>query len=75
MGVFGFYDILIEKVGYGMSLPITSFGNSLVNAAYEGFKENGFYGLFGGMYSTTSAGISGVVIMGIVMTLFCKPKD
>ncbi len=75
LGIFGFYDVLIEKIGSGMSLPITSFGNCLVNAAYEGFHENGFYGLFSGMYSTTSAGISGAVIFGFLVTLFFKPKD
>lgn len=75
LGIFGVYDILIEHIGSGMSLPITSFGNSLVNATYEGFHENGFYGLFGNMYATTSAGISGAIIIGFVVTLFCKPKD
>lgn len=75
LGVFGFYDILISKYGYGLCLPITSFGNSLVNAAYEGFKAHGLYGLLANMFSTTSAGISGVIIFSFIMTLFCKPQD
>jgi len=75
LGIFGFYDVLIEKYGYGLSLPITSFGNSLVNSAYDGFKEHGLYGIFNGMFLTTSAGISGVIIMSFIMTLFSKPKD
>lgn len=75
LGIFGFYDVLMEKFGYGLALPITSFGNSLVNAAYEGFQLNGLYGLFSGMYLTTSAGISGAIILSFIMTLFCKPKD
>ncbi len=75
LGVFGFYDILLEKFGYGLSAPITSFGNNLVNAAYEGFQKQGLYGLFNGLYTTTSAGISGAIIFGFMITLFCKPKD
>jgi len=75
LGVFGFYDILLDKFGYGLSLPIVSFGNNLINAAYEGFKSNGFYGLFQGMYMTTSAGISGAIIFGFIIALICKPKD
>ncbi len=75
LGIFGFYDILIDKFGFGLSLPITSFGNSLVNSAYEGFKEQGVFGLFSGMFITTSAGISGAIIFGFLMSLFCKPKD
>lgn len=75
LGIFGFYDILMDKFGYGLGLPITSFGNSLVKAAYEGFHENGFYGLFQGMYLTTSAGISGAIILSFVMALISKPRD
>lgn len=75
LAIFDFYDILIENIGAGMSLPITSFGNSLVNTAYEGYHANGFYGLFNGMYNTTSAGISGAIICGFFVTLFFKPKD
>ncbi len=75
LGIFGFYDILMDKFGYGLGLPITSFGNSLVNAAYEGFQENGFYGLFQGMYLSTSAGISGTIILSFAMALISKPKD
>lgn len=75
LGIFGFYDLLAEHFGYGLSLPITSFGNSLMKSAYEGFHENGIFGLFSGMYLTTSAGICGVVIFGFLISLVCKPKD
>lgn len=75
LGIFGFYDILAENFGFGLGLPISSFGNSLLKSAYEGFHENGFYGLFSGMYLTTSAGISGVVIFGFLASLVSKPKD
>lgn len=75
LGIFGFYDILIEKFGYGMSLPITSFGNNLVKAAYDGFHEGGFFGLFSGMYTTTSAGISAAIVFGFLITLISDPKD
>lgn len=75
LGIFGIYDCLMDKFGYGLSLPIMSFGNSLVKSAYEGFQNHGFYGLFQGMYLTTSAGISGVIIMGFIAALISKPKD
>lgn len=75
LGVFGFYDILIDKFGYGLTTPISSFGNSLVKAAYEGFHQNGLYGLFSNLYTTTSAGISGAIVFGFMVALICKPKD
>lgn len=75
LSIFGFYDALIDKFGFGLSLPITSFGNCLAKAAYEGFQEGGVYGLFSGMYTSTSAGISCAIIASAIMTLFGKPKD
>ncbi len=75
LGIFGFYDILMEKFGYGLGLPITSFGNSLLKSAYEGFQENGIYGFLSGMYVSTSAGVAGTIILSFIMTLFAKPKD
>lgn len=75
LGIFGFYDYLIDKFGYGLCLPIMSFGNSLLNSAYEGFQTNGFYGLFSGMFVSTSAGIAGTILFGFIIALLCKPKD
>lgn len=75
LSIFGLYDQMISMFGYGLALPITSFGNSLVNGAYQGFQEHGLYGLLSGMFLTTSAGISGVIVMSFIMTIFCKPKD
>lgn len=75
LGLFGWYDILISKFGYGLCLPITSFGNSLLKSAYEGFHESGLFGIFSNMYVTTSAGISSVIIFSFISALICKPKD
>ena len=75
LGLFGIYDLMIENFGYGLSLPITSFGNSLLKASYSGFKTNGFYGIFSGMLTTTSAGISSTIVLSLIIALFCKPKD
>lgn len=75
LGIFGFYDILIDNLGYGLSLPITSFGNLLLKGAYEGFHKDGIFGIFSGILVTTSAGISITIIASFIMTLFSKPKD
>ena len=75
LGIFGFYDILIERYGFGLSLPITSFGNALLKGAYGGFHESGWFGLLSGMLTTTSAGISATIIFSFIMTLFFRPKD
>ena len=75
LGFLGVYDILIKQMGYGLTLPIVSFGNSLYKAAYDGFKNNGFFGVFMNLYKTTSAGISMTIFLSFVVSIFCKPKD
>ena len=75
LGIFGIYDMLIQNYGYGLSLPITSFGNMLLKGAYDGFHESGIFGIFTGILTTTSAGISITIIASFIMTLFSKPKD
>ena len=46
LSMFGIYDNIIDIVGVGASIPITSFGNTLFNSAYTGFKSHGFLGIF-----------------------------
>jgi len=75
LGLFGIYDIWIKKYGYGLSLPITSFGNSLLKASYEGYKSEGIFGIFSQMFYTTGAGISTTIVFSLIMSLICKPKD
>ena len=58
---FHIYYSLIQMVGGGAQLPITSFGHSLTHAALMGANKSGFIGLFTGMFDLTSAGISGAI--------------
>ncbi len=41
LDTFGLYDKLIEFAGAGASLPITSFGHSLIHGALAQAQENG----------------------------------
>ena len=43
LGLTGCYDKIIEIVGAGANVPITSFGNTLFKGAYEGYTLNGFF--------------------------------
>ena len=74
LGFFGIYDLL-STYGYGFNLPITSFGNALYNAAYEGFKENSILGVFTNVLTTTSGGISASIVFGFLVSIIFKPKD
>ena len=75
LSFLGIYEKLISFSKIGSSIPITSFGNLLYLAAYEGYKTKGIIGIFSNMLTTTSAGISAAIIFGFIMTIFFKPKD
>ena len=72
---FGIYDFLIDKCGVGASLPILSFGHSLMHASLIGLKEEGVLGIFKNIFDLTSSGISFVLFIAIIMALIFKPKE
>lgn len=75
LGVFNLYDKIVEMVGAGASIPISSFGNLLLNGAYQGYLEMGTLGLFSGMLITVSTGVVSAVVFSFIVTLFSKAKD
>lgn len=74
LGGLGLYEPLIKFAGGGASVPITSFGNSLVKGALAEVKRNGLVGLLTGIFEVTSAGISSAIIFGFIAALIFKPK-
>ena len=75
LGMLGCYDKIIDIVGAGANVPITSFGNTLFNGAYEGFKYNGFLGIFEIMLKNVSLGITSAIIFSFIFSLVSKVKD
>jgi stage V sporulation protein AE len=71
---FGLYEPLIAFAGAGATIPITSFGNSLVHGALEEAKQHGLIGVITGMFEVTSSGISAAIIFGFIGALLFKPK-
>ena len=72
---FNLYDFIIDKCGVGASLPILSFGHSLMHASLIGLKEEGVLGIFKNIFDLTSSGISFVLFIAIIMALIFKPKE
>ena len=70
---FGFYDLIIEKVGGGALLPITSFGRALVHGAVARSSSVGFIGLFMGMFDLTATGISFAIVISFICSIIFKP--
>ena len=75
LGMFNIYDKLSNIVGAGANLPITSFGNTLFNGAYTGFKSGGLLGLFDNMLGNVSLGITTAIIFSFLFCLVSKVKD
>lgn len=71
---FGLYEPLINFAGAGATIPITSFGNSLVHGALQDADKHGLIGVLTGMFQVTSSGISAAIIFGFIGALIFKPK-
>ncbi|WP_409291844.1 stage V sporulation protein AE [Peribacillus sp. SCS-26] len=70
----GLYEPLMDFAGAGATIPITSFGNSLVHGAMQEAEKHGLVGVVTGMFEVTSAGISAAIIFGFIGALIFKPK-
>lgn len=71
---FGLYEPLIDFAGAGATIPITSFGNSLVEGAMQEAERHGLVGVMTGMFEVTSSGISAAIVFGFLGALIFKPK-
>lgn len=74
LGGLGWYDPLVKFAGAGASVPIISFGNSLVKGALTEAESSGIIGVLTGIFEVTSAGISAAIIFGFLGSLIFKPR-
>lgn len=74
LDTFGLYDKLIEFAGAGASLPITSFGHSLIHGALAQAQEHGIMGILLGMFDLTAAGITSAILFAFLVAVIFKPK-
>ncbi|WP_243290127.1 stage V sporulation protein AE [Bacillus sp. FJAT-47783] len=71
---FGIYDQFIEFAGAGATVPITSFGHSILHGAMKEAEKHGLIGLGMGVFELTSAGISSAILFAFLIALIFKPK-
>ena len=72
---FDIYDWMIDFSGAGALLPITSFGHSLADGAFNRAVETNYFGIFLGMFDNVSSGISVAIILSVIAALIFKPKE
>lgn len=71
---FGLYEPLMNFSGAGATIPITSFGNSLVHGALQEAEKHGIVGVLTGMFEVTSSGISSAIVFAFIGALLFKSK-
>lgn len=74
LGGLDLYDPLVNFAGAGATVPITSFGNSLVQGALKEADHHGLIGVITGIFEVTSAGISAAIIFGVIGAILFKAK-
>ena len=74
LDTFGIYDKLIDFAGAGASLPITSFGHSLIHGALAAAQEQGIMGILLGMFDLTAAGITSAILFVFLAAVIFKPR-
>ena len=76
LDVFGIYDKILKISKVGASLPITSFGHSLMHAANESMKGGkGLLGVASGLFDMTATGITSAILFAFLVAIFFKPKS
>lgn len=75
LDTFGIYDKLLEFAGAGASLPITSFGHSLIHGALAQAQEHGVMGILLGMFDLTASGITSAILFAFLVAVIFKPKS
>lgn len=75
LDIFSIYDKIIELVGGGALIPITSFGHSLIHGALERTTDSGFLGIAMGMFDLTATGITSAIVFSFIFALIFRPKN
>ena len=74
LGGIGVYKPLVEWAGAGATVPLTGFGYSLAKGVKEAVAEKGLLGAVTGGVTSTAAGITAAIVLGVVVAFIFKPK-
>ena len=75
LDIFNIYDKIVQIVGGGALVPITSFGHLLIHGAMAKASSVGFIGIAMGMFDFTASGITSAIFFAFIFSLFFKPRD
>lgn len=75
LGALGLYQPIVEFAGAGATVPLTGFGNMLVQGTQKAIAEKGALGILTGPLSSASVGITIAMMSGLAVALVTKPKS
>jgi stage V sporulation protein AE len=75
LGGMGLYEPLIKFAGAGATVPISSFGNSLVKGLIPALEKDGMIGVLSGMFQITSTGIAAAIVFAWMVAIVFNPKS
>ncbi|MPM68200.1 hypothetical protein SDC9_115131 [bioreactor metagenome] len=75
LGAIGVYDPLVEWAGAGATVPLTGFGNVLVEGTKKALQEDGLLGALTGPLCAGSAGITAALLSGLIVSWVAKSKE
>ena len=74
LGAFGVYDKLVSFAGSGARVPLSGFGNLLVQGTKQAVDEQGLLGVLSGPLTAGAVGIMAAVLAGLIVSFMTKPK-
>lgn len=75
LGALGLYQPLVDWAGAGATVPLTGFGNVIVQGMKKAISEQGFVGIFTGAFTASAAGICAAMFFGIIFAFIFKSRD
>lgn len=75
LGGLGLYQPLVDWAGAGATVPLTGFGNTLVQGTKAAIREDGLLGVLTGPLSAGSAGVTAAILCGLIVSFLAKPKS
>ncbi len=70
----GLYDPLVRAAGAGASVPLTGFGNVLVQGVFSDIGKSGPAGLMTGGLTAAAAGVTMAVVFAVLAAVVARPK-
>lgn len=75
LGGLGISEALRKFAGSGISVPLIGFGDLLAQGVKEAVDKDGAIGILTGGFTAAGAGIAAVIILGVIASIICKPKE